>query len=89
MCNAKFLNLLNPVSFISYGFFLYSIFNILTGVTYVKKSYELWYKPVYYSEDRVRFTINVALNMIFALILFDLVNNIGIINFFKSLINIS
>jgi len=88
MCPANLFNLLHPVSFISYGFFLYSVFNIFTGVTYVKSRFDLWYKPVYYSESPARFIFHVAVNMIFALYLFDLINNVGIIKFFKSIMNI-
>ena len=53
-----------------------------------KKVMKSWYKPVYYSENPKRFTAHVAINIFFALILFDLVNDIGIIKFFKSIMNI-
>ena len=88
MCPAKVLNLLNPVSFISYGFFLYSIVNIFTGVTYISNDNDSWYKTLYYSKNPKFFIFIVSLNTIFALFLFDLVNNIGIIKFFKSIMNV-
>lgn len=89
MCPAKLLNLLNPISFVSYGFFLYSIINIATGVTYTSNHSDSWYKPVYYSENPKHFIFVVSLNIIFALILFDLVNDVGIIKTFKTVMNIS
>ena len=88
MCPAKVLNLLNPVSFISYGFFLYSIFNIYTGTTYIKGGLDIWYKPVYYDEHPKIFIFTVSLNMIFGFILFDLVNDIGIIKTVRRIVNI-
>jgi len=82
VCTAKLFNLLNPVSIISYGFFIYSIMNIVNGVTYVSNDSDSWYKPVYRSENPNRFAITVSLNIFFALILFDTVNQtLGIIKF--------
>lgn len=87
MCPAKWLNLLNPISFISYGLFVYSIINIFTGFTYTSNNEDSWYKRVYYSENPVQFIFTVSLNILFSLYLFDLVNqNIGIIKALNPLI---
>jgi hypothetical protein len=59
MCPARVFNLLNPISFISYGFFLYSIVNIYTGMTYAPDNNDCWYESVYYSENPVRFVLTV------------------------------
>jgi hypothetical protein len=84
-CPATLINLLNPISIIGLGFIGYSIFCMIKGVTYIYRSDELSekYRAVHYSEEPISFCISVGLNLIFGIILFDLINNIGIIATFN------
>jgi len=88
MSSCQIANLLHPVSFVSYGFFLYSIVNIFTGVTYVRGEMDICTKPVYFEGQPKFFILIVSFNIIFALILFDFINDVGIIRTFKILVNI-
>lgn len=87
VCTAKIFNLFNPVSIIGAGFLLYSAYSIISGMTYVyrRKKNEILkkYHAVYYSEEPVLFSFSVGLNMIFGLVLVDLVNKFGFIDFCK------
>jgi hypothetical protein len=87
VCPAKIFNLFNPVSIIGIGFVLYSAYSMFSGMTYVyrrgKNTFFKTYQRVYYSEEPVIFTVSVILNLIFGLVLADLINNFGFIAFCK------
>jgi len=89
VCPATTLNLFHPVSLIGMGYLTYSIFNIFTGVTYIKSSYQLFPHPLYRDENPKVFAFAVSVNIIVSLFLIDIINNFGLIRFFKFLFGIN